>query len=189
MGRADARSRERLRPKGVTQSLQVKKYKVDPRVCVRTRNLLAKNKSRAALLDEMKEGGPEVPLVSKPSAFACRAERLARAGSRPYGRVVGHAGASQGVAPDPDAGEEVALLVSHKLVWPYILDAPFVDVAGRDVARGDQVAQPCRGLRVVLVVVGALHAFTLHSSATPLADTGGMPGSISRHGRHRPGHT
>lgn len=158
VGRADARSRERLRPKGVTQSLQVKKYKVDPRVCVSTRNLFAKNKSRAALLDEVVEVGPQVPLVSKPRSFACRAERLARAGSRPHGRVVWHAGAAQGIAPDPDACKEVALSVSHKVGWPYILDAPFVHVARRDVAGGDQVAQPCRGLRVDLVVVGADHA-------------------------------
>ncbi len=151
---ADPRSRERRRPDGVTQSLQVSTYKVDPWVRVRARNLLAKHESRAALLDEMEEGRPEVPLVSKARSFACRAERLARAGSRPYARVVGHAGAAQGVAPDADSGEEVALLVSHKLVWPYILDAPFVNDTGRDVAGVDQVAQGLRGLGVDLVVEG-----------------------------------
>jgi hypothetical protein len=50
--RTDARSRERDRPDGVTQSFQVILNKVDPRVCVLARNLLSKYNCRAALLDE-----------------------------------------------------------------------------------------------------------------------------------------
>jgi hypothetical protein len=75
-----------------------------------------------------------VPLVSKPRAFACRAERLAWAGAGPNRLSVWNAGTSQGMRPDADSCEEVALRVLSKIAWVYILDAPFVYVAGRDVA-------------------------------------------------------
>jgi len=76
---ADARRRKRDTPEGVTQGFQVSLYKVDPRIRVFARNLLSSDLCRSELIDEVVEGGPEVPLVSKPSCFACRAERLARA--------------------------------------------------------------------------------------------------------------
>jgi hypothetical protein len=78
-GRAEARSRGSTRPEGVTDPFHVSLYKVDPSTSVCTLNLFAKDKLRAALADEVVEGGPKVPLVSKPFPFACRAERLARA--------------------------------------------------------------------------------------------------------------
>jgi len=87
--RTDARRRERDRPEGIAHGFQVSVYKVDPRVCVFTRNLLTNDDSRVALADEVVEVGPKVPLVSKPSAFACLAERLARTGSGPGRAVVG----------------------------------------------------------------------------------------------------
>jgi hypothetical protein len=79
----DARSRERDRPEGVAQGFHVIVYKVDPRPNITTRNLLSKDDCRAALCDEVVPGRPEVPLVSKPAAFACRAERLARTTASP----------------------------------------------------------------------------------------------------------
>jgi hypothetical protein len=95
-----------------------------------------------------------VPLVSKPAAFACRAERLAWAGSGPdFGRV-GPSGFAQGEGPDADAGEEMALNKSGKVGRYDIFDAPLVDLARRDQAVGDQLAQPRRGKRVVFVVIG-----------------------------------
>ena len=75
--RTDARRRERDTPEGVAQRFQVSVYKVDPRFDSLARNLLSKDCWRAALLNEVEEGGPKVPLVSKPSSRACRAERLA----------------------------------------------------------------------------------------------------------------
>jgi hypothetical protein len=59
-------------------------YKVEPSEAVTSCNLLTKNDWRLALDNEMEPRRPEVPLVSKPSAFTCRAERLARATARPY---------------------------------------------------------------------------------------------------------
>jgi hypothetical protein len=58
-------------------------YKVDPRLCILACNLLSKDDWRPALFNEPMEARPEVPLVIKPSAFACRAERLAWATSCP----------------------------------------------------------------------------------------------------------
>ena len=105
----DARSRERHRPEGVVQGFQVILNKVDPRICVLARNLLSKDDWRAALADEVVPRRPEVPLVSKPSSFACRAERLARTGTGPNRSIVWPAGEAKCVAPNADAGEEVAL--------------------------------------------------------------------------------
>jgi hypothetical protein len=138
--RAEARSREYHRPDGVSQRLQVIVNKVEPRLRVSGRNLLTKDRCRSALADEMEPCRPQVPLVSKPLSPACLAERLARAGSGPDGAIVGPAGASEGVGPDADAGEEVALSVSHKFRWYNIPDIPLIDVAGGDQVVADQFA-------------------------------------------------
>jgi hypothetical protein len=94
--RTDARRRKRDTPEGVTHAFQVSVYKVDPSVDSLARNLLSKDDCRAALFDKVVEGGPQVPLVSKPSAFACRAERLARAAPGPHGAIVWPSGETQG---------------------------------------------------------------------------------------------
>lgn len=154
MRRTDARRREWDRPEGVAQGFQVSVYKVDPRVCVFARNLLSKHCCRAALADEVVEGWPQVPLVIKPSALACRAERLARTGTGPNRSVVGPAGAAQGQAPDTNAGEKVALGELAQVVGVNIFNAPFVNNAGRYVAGFNQVAQPLGGVGVDFVVIG-----------------------------------
>ncbi len=149
----DARSRERDRPDPVSQTFQVILYKVDPRVCVATCNLLSKDRCRAPLRDEVMEGGPEMPLVIKPSARACRAERLARAGTGPNRSVIGPAGTPQGQAPYSDAGEEVALGESAQVGGVNIFNAPFVHHPWRDVPGSDEVAQPLSRVLIDLVVV------------------------------------
>jgi hypothetical protein len=95
--RAEARSAGIDRPDGVVRSFQVSVYKVEPTEAVLACNLLAKDDVRAALLDEMMERGPKVPLVIEPAAFACRAERLARAASGPDRAIVRPSGKTQGV--------------------------------------------------------------------------------------------
>ena len=55
----------------------------------------------------MEPAGPEVPLVSKPSAFTRRAERLARATSSPDGSVIRPSGHTQSKGPDAD-GERLS---------------------------------------------------------------------------------
>lgn len=158
--RTDARRRERDRPEGVTQGFHVSVYKVDPRVCVFARNLLSKDDCRLALFDEMVEGWPQVPLVIKPSSLACRAERLARTGTSPNRSIICPSRRPQGMGPDADAGEEVALRESAQVAGVDILNTPFIHISRRDVAGFNQVAQPLGGCRVNLVVVGG-HGFLL----------------------------
>ncbi len=150
---ADARSRERDRPDGVTQVFQVIRYKVDPSVCVAACNLLSKDRCRLTLLDEVVPVRPEVPLVIKPSSFACRGERLARTGASPNRSIVAPSGRPKGVGPHSNAGEEMALGEASQVAGENILDAPFIHDAGRDEPGVDQVAQPLRGIGVDLVVV------------------------------------
>jgi hypothetical protein len=132
VGRTDATSRDRTRPNGVTHSFQVIRYKVEPSPSSLARNLLSKNDWRSALVDEPLPSGPYVPLVIKPLSFACRAERLAWAGSGPDGAGVGPACVPEGVGPDSDSSEEVVLAISHKFLWIDIPNIPFVYVAWRD---------------------------------------------------------
>ena len=111
------------------------------------------------------------------------AERLAWAGPGPDGRVIGDSGEPEREAPPPDAGEEVDLAVPGEVFRLDIGDAPFVDVAGSDEARGDQVAQPrgCEG--VVLVVVGD-HRTTPILEARASISTA-QPGRSARTARRR----
>jgi hypothetical protein len=69
--------------------LEVSAYKVEPCEAILARNLFSKDNWRLTLADEVVECGPEVPLVIKPAAFACRGERLARTGSGPHRTVLG----------------------------------------------------------------------------------------------------
>jgi len=152
--RTDARRRKRDRPEGVIQGFQVSAYKVDPRVCVFACNLLSKDDCRLALFDEVMEVGPQVPLVIKPSSLACRAERLARTGASPNRSVVAPSGRPEGMGPNANPGEKVALCETAQVAWVNIFNTPFIDIAWRDMASVDQVTQPLRSAWVYLVVVG-----------------------------------
>jgi len=112
-------------------------YKVDPRPSSLARNLLSKNNWRLALLDEPLKRWPKVPLIIKPCAFACRAERLAWAASSPHLAIIWPSGVSERVAPHSDSCKEVALCISSKLIWSNILNTPFVHVTGRYVSGCD----------------------------------------------------
>lgn len=151
----DARRRKRDRPEGVTQGFQVIVYKVDPRISVFARNLLSKDDWRLALADEVIPGRPEVPLIIKSSSFACRAERLARTGTGPNRSIVGPACAPEGMRPDADTGEEVALCVSANIFWSNIFNAPFIDITGGDVPPPNQISQPLSRVGINFVVVGS----------------------------------
>jgi hypothetical protein len=96
-----------------------------------------------------------MPLVLKPSAFTCRAERLARAAASPHGSITRPSGKVKGVGPAPDPSEKVTLGVSAQFIRGYVLDASFVNVAGRDQVGPDQFANPGCGVRVDFVVVNA----------------------------------
>jgi hypothetical protein len=156
--RTEARRRKRDTPEGVIQGFQVSLYKVDPRLCTFVCNLFASDDDRFALADEPFSSGPQVPLVSKPLSFACRAERLAWARTGPDRLIVGPASLAQGVGPYSSASEEVHLRIPGKLIWSNVTDIPLIDDAGRYGASGDGLADGLRGEWIDLVVKGGAHA-------------------------------
>jgi hypothetical protein len=149
----DARRAKIRNPDGVTLSFQVSVNKVEPLESILARNLLSKDDWRAADSDEVMPCWPQVPLVSKPFSFACRAERLARATSCPDGLVVGPSSQSKGVAPSADAGKEVALCVASEVVGVNFCDGSLINVSRCDKFFGDKVTEPLGSIWVYLIVV------------------------------------
>jgi hypothetical protein len=113
---ADARSAQICRPDGVARCFHVRLYSVEPAEAVLARNLLSKDDCRTALADEPVELGPEVALIGKSGSFSGGAEGLTRAGASPDGPVVGPSCETEGIGPDADPGEEVALREFAKIV-------------------------------------------------------------------------
>jgi|TARA_R110000824_G_scaffold301238_1_gene489255 hypothetical protein len=105
----DATSRKTDRPDGVAFSFQVIANKIEPPVTNRAFNLFTKDDVRLALADELKPRRPKVARIVSPSLGARRAEGLTGARTCPNRSVVIPAGESEGVAPAPDPGKEVAL--------------------------------------------------------------------------------
>jgi hypothetical protein len=151
--RPEARSAQIQTPDGVALSFQISVNKVEPSKAVLGRNLFTKYRCRTADFDEVVPRRPEMPLVSSPRSFACRAERLARAGAGPDRPFIGPSGAAQGVGPGADPGEEVALGVSHKFVWPNVLDGSLIDYPVRYRSRFYQFPEPCCFFAVDLVII------------------------------------
>jgi hypothetical protein len=174
----EARSAQITRPEGVVRPFHVSRYKIEPAKSVLARNLFSSNDWRSKLGDEPMPVRPKVPLVSKPTASACRAERLAGATAGPDGPVVSPSGVSQRVAPDADPGEEMALNVAPEVVWLNVTKVPFIHVARGDMPRADQVAQPRGGEGVVLVVIGAPAHVVFPFCRTPPPK--GAPSDINR---------
>ena len=181
--RTDARRRKRDTPEGVVHCFQVSLYKVDPRLCVLTRNLLSKNDCRSALIDEVIPGRPKMPLVSKSCSFACRAERLARTRSCPDVFIVRPACPTKCVTPNSDTCEEVALGIRFQIRRMDIFNAALIDIAGSDKASGDQVSKPLCGEGVDLVVVGRFHRIScgrrLRVARCPVGGRGGAGSAVS----------
>jgi hypothetical protein len=113
---SEARSAQIDRPCGVTRTVQVRLNKVEPSESVNGRNLLAKANERSSCFDQSKELWPKMPFIVERLAFACRAEGLAGAGTGPDFAVVGPSGEPEGIGPDPDSGEEMALRVSSEVI-------------------------------------------------------------------------
>jgi hypothetical protein len=128
-------------------------YKVQPSESIVARNLLSKDDWRLALADEVVECGPQVPLISKPCSFACRAERLTRTGSRPHRTVLRPPGELECETPSSDACEEVALGEACEFAGYNVLDGSLVHNSIWDVSSLDEFAQPGCGFWIVLIVV------------------------------------
>jgi len=165
--RAEPRSAGIGRPDGVSLVFQVSRYKVEPFEAASVRNLFAKHWDSAmlAVREEVQEGGPEVPLVSKPASLASRAERLAGEAGGPDRPVVVPPASPESEAPGPDAGEEMALREPSNVMRRDLFDSTVIDHAVRDLSRFDQLPQPRGGGGIVLVVVCA-HPHSAHSSAS-----------------------
>ena len=95
--------------------------------------------------------------ICKSFALSCRAKRLAWATSSPDFPVVTPSGRPEGMGPDANACEEMALGESTQVAGVDIFDAPFVHDARRDVPSVDEIAQPLSRERVYLVVVSGGH--------------------------------
>ena len=121
--RTDARSAQISSPEGVARAFQVSAYSVEPREAVRACNLLSKDDWRAALLNELEPGGPEVALVVGAFASAGDAEGLAGTRASPDGAAFRPAGESERVLPDPDASKEVSTLSVADIFSLHFLDA------------------------------------------------------------------
>jgi hypothetical protein len=117
---ADARRAQIGRPNGVARCFHVSVYSVEPAKTVLTRNLLSKDNWRMALGDEAIELRPEVTLVGKSCPLSGGAEGLAGAGAGPDGPVVGPSGKAEGIGPDADPGEEVALRVTLEVARSHV---------------------------------------------------------------------
>ena len=113
---SEARSADIDRPAGVARVIQVRLNKVEPSESVNGRNLLPKANDRSSCFDEWKPLWPKMPFVVERFAFAGRTEGLAGAGACPDFAVVGPSGETEGVGPDTDSGEEVALSVFGEVI-------------------------------------------------------------------------
>ena len=153
MRTVEARSAQIARPEGVTRVFHVSRYKIEP--FERARNLLSKHDWRAALRDKALPDGPEVALVVKACLLSGGAKWLAGATSGPDRSVVGPSGAAQGVAPDADAREEVALVERMKFVISNVTDVPLIYFTWCDVPRRNQVAQPLRSVWIMFIIVSS----------------------------------
>jgi hypothetical protein len=117
---ADARSAQICRPNGVARCFHVSAYSVEPAEAVLACNLLSKDDWRAALCDEPMELRPEVALVFDALALTGGAERLAGTASGPDGPGVIPSGKAEGMGPDADTGEEVALGVALEVARSHV---------------------------------------------------------------------
>ena len=141
------------RPDGVRFSLQICRNSVEPPVSSRVRNLLAKDRDRAALAEEPKPRRPKVPCVGRALLLAGGAVALAGTTARPNRSVIGPPGESEGVAPTADPGEEVILDVPANVGGGNVLNVSLIDLAFGNLSRLDQFPQPRGGEGIVLVVV------------------------------------
>jgi hypothetical protein len=89
-----------------------------------------------------------------PLALSGNAERLARTGTGPNRSIIWPACAPKGVAPNTDAGEEVALRESVEVARVHVFDASLVNDSISDVSCRDEVSQPLSCIGVDLVVIG-----------------------------------
>lgn len=153
MGRADPRSAQIGGRVGIAQSFQVSAYSIDPEPASRARNLFPKDDCRAAVADEPAELRPKVTRVRRPEPFPGDTERLAGATPRPDRSLIRPTGEPERVGPTSNPGKKVALHESDQVAWFDIINTPFIHGPWSDQVGADQLPQPSRRLRIILVIV------------------------------------
>jgi hypothetical protein len=92
-------------------------------------------------------------LVGKSCPLSGGAEGLAGAGAGPDGPVVRPSGKAEGIGPDADTGEEVALGVAAEVRSSHVPNGSVIYVTFRYQSTVDQIAQPLRCVGVYLIIV------------------------------------
>lgn len=149
--RPDTASRQYCRPDGVADSFHVRIHSIEPVRASRTRNLLAKDDCRAALADETEPGGPEMTRVGRALPLTGDALALAGAGAGPD-RAAPISERKRAI-PAAKAGEEMTAGEALEIACVNLGDRAIVDDSIRNQPLSDQIAQPLRCKRIILVVV------------------------------------
>jgi hypothetical protein len=134
---ADARSAKIERCNGVTRFFHVSVYKVEPSETILACNLFAKDCARVALCDEVVKDGPQMSLIFEPLTFSDIGEWLARTASGPDLSLIRPSGESQGVTPNSDPCEEMALCESSEVIRSHINNTPCIHFTVSDLTGFD----------------------------------------------------
>lgn len=94
-----------------------------------------------------------MPLVSKPFAFACCAERLTWTRSGPDFLIVRPVGEFKGIGPSSNSCKEVTATKSLQITREYVFNGAIIHESIGNETIGDEIAQPRCRLGIVLVVV------------------------------------
>ena len=157
---ADARSREIGGPDGISQVLQVSANSGEPFTSILARNLLSKDRCRAALGDEVVKSGPQVSLIGMATSLSRARKRLTRTGAGPDFPVLGPSGKGESEGPAADPGKEVALPKRSKVVGVEVEDAAGINGSGRKMPGSGKVPEPLCGVGIVVVVEGPWHGMS-----------------------------
>ena len=110
---ADACSWQTSGPDGISKGLQVSANSGEPFPPILRRNLLSKDRCRAALGDEVVKSGPEVSFVDSSFPLSRDRKRLTWKAGGPDGAASGPARKVEGIGPAANAGEEMMLGVGE----------------------------------------------------------------------------
>jgi len=127
VGRGDARSTQIGSRDFISKSFQLNKYSGEPFKSVFACNLLAKDRCRSALGDEIPPSRPHMALVVEAFVKPEIAERLAGTRACPNNPLSRESGPIKGELPSSDAGEEVTSCKPLELMSLYLCYVAVID--------------------------------------------------------------
>jgi hypothetical protein len=86
-------------------------------------------------------------------SLSCEADVLAGEAARTDAEVVGHSGPLEAEGDTADAGKQMDLMVSGKLIGPDVSDVSLIHIPRRQVASRNLLAQDAAAIWIVVVVV------------------------------------